>query len=91
MSIAPREISTEATRSQKKATASHLENTPCRAAVDAQRLVQRSVERGAVIAELLPQLLLLLGVGEVEGRLVDALLARGRGPAREEEASAPCL
>jgi hypothetical protein len=44
-----------------------------------QHLVQHLVERGAVIAELLPQLLLLLGVGEVGGRLVDALLARGRG------------
>jgi hypothetical protein len=43
-----------------------------------------------VIAELLPQLLLLLGVGEVGGR-VDALLARGGGAARDEEASALCL
>jgi hypothetical protein len=58
--------------------------------VDPQRLVQCSVERGAVITELLPQLLLLLGVDKVGGRLVDALLSRSRGPAREEEASAPC-
>jgi hypothetical protein len=43
--------------------------------VDPQRFVQRSVERGAMIAELLPQLLLLLGIGKVGGRLVDALLA----------------
>jgi hypothetical protein len=47
--------------------------------VDPQRLIQHSVERGAVIAELLPQLLLLLGVDKVGGRLVDALLARSRG------------
>jgi hypothetical protein len=47
--------------------------------MDPKRLVQRSVERGAVIAELLPQLLLLLGVGKVGGRLVDTLLARSRG------------
>jgi hypothetical protein len=32
-----------------------------------QRLVQRPVERGVVVAELLPQLLLLLGVSEVGG------------------------
>jgi hypothetical protein len=48
---------------------------PCRAVVNPQRLIQHPVERGAVIAELLPQLLLLLGVGEVGGRHVDALLA----------------
>jgi hypothetical protein len=44
-----------------------------------QRLVQRPVERGVVVVELLPQLLLLLGVGEVGGRRIDTLLARGRG------------
>jgi hypothetical protein len=43
--------------------------------VDPQRLVQRSVVRGAVIAELLPQLLLLLGVVEEGGQLVNTLLA----------------
>jgi hypothetical protein len=32
--------------------------------MDPQRLVQRLVERGAVVAELSPQLLLPLGVGE---------------------------
>jgi hypothetical protein len=72
MSVAPREISTGTTKSKKKTTAPYLENAPRRAAVDSQRLVQRSVERGAVIAELLPQLLLLLGVGKVGGRLVGA-------------------
>jgi hypothetical protein len=47
---------------------------PRRAAVDLQRFVQRPVERSAVAAQLLPQLLLLLGVGE-EGRwCVDVLL-----------------
>jgi hypothetical protein len=66
---------TKTTRSKKKATTSYLENTPRRAAVNPQRLVQHLVERGSVITELLPQLLLLLGVGEVGGRHVDALLA----------------
>jgi hypothetical protein len=41
--------------------------------MDPQRLVQRSVERSAMVAELLPQLLLLLGVGE-GGRTVNAPL-----------------
>jgi hypothetical protein len=77
MSVAPREISTETTKSKKEATTPYLENAPHRAVVDPQRLVQRSVERGAVIVELLPQLLLLLGVGE-GGRLVDTLLAQAR-------------
>jgi hypothetical protein len=51
----------------------HLEDMPRRAAVDPQCLVQRLVERGTVATELLPQLLLLLGVSEVGGR-VDSLL-----------------
>jgi hypothetical protein len=51
-------------KSKKKAAAPHLENAPRRAAVDPQRLVQCPVKRGVVIAELPPQLLLLLGVGE---------------------------
>jgi hypothetical protein len=67
MSVAPRETSTETMRSKEKAAASYLENTPRRVTVDPQRLVQRSVERVAMIAELFPQLLLLLGVGEVGG------------------------
>jgi hypothetical protein len=41
-----------------------------------QRLIQRSVEHGALVAELSPQLLLLLGVGE-GGRIVNAPLSRG--------------
>jgi hypothetical protein len=44
--------------------APHLENAPRGASVDPQRLVQRMVERGAVAAELPPELLLPLGVGE---------------------------
>jgi hypothetical protein len=73
---------------------------PRRAAVDLQRLVQRSVERSAVAAQLLPQLLFLLGVGEEGGWCVDSLLpltrvrswtARARGAAWDEEASTPCL
>jgi hypothetical protein len=35
--------------------------------MDPQRLVQHPVQRGAVIAELLPQLLFGLGVDEVGG------------------------
>jgi hypothetical protein len=37
--------------------------------VNPQHLVQHPAERGVVIAELLPQLLLLLGVGDVGGRI----------------------
>jgi hypothetical protein len=61
-------------RSTKKATASYLEDVPRRPAVDPQCLIQRSVERGAMIAQLLPQLLLLLSVDEEGGWRVDALL-----------------
>jgi hypothetical protein len=43
-------------------------------AVDPQCLVQRSVEQGAVTAQLLPQLLLLLSVDEERGWRVNALL-----------------
>jgi hypothetical protein len=42
-----------------------------------QCLVQRPVERGAVVTELSPQLLLLPGVGE-GGRTVDAPFSRSR-------------
>jgi hypothetical protein len=42
--------------------------------VDPQRLVQRVVERGAVVAELLPQRLLGLGLTEVGRRRARALL-----------------
>jgi hypothetical protein len=44
--------------------APHLEDTPRGATVDPQRLVQRTVKRGAVAAELSPELLLPLGLGE---------------------------
>jgi hypothetical protein len=40
-----------------------------------QCLVKHKVERGTVITELLPQMLLLLGVGEGGGGGVDALFA----------------
>jgi hypothetical protein len=49
--------------------------------VDPQRLVQRSVERGAVITELLPHLLLLLGVGKLGA-------ARRRAPLPKQGAGA---
>jgi hypothetical protein len=79
---------------------SYLEDTPRRAAVDPQRLVQCSVERGALIAQLLPQLLLFLSIDEEGGWRVDALLpcpgsAAGPlepvGAAWDEKASTPCL
>jgi hypothetical protein len=69
---------------------------PRRAAVDLQRLIQRSVKRSAVASQLLPQLLLFLGVGGEGGWHVDALLplpraryrtARARGATWDEEAS----
>jgi hypothetical protein len=44
--------------------APYREDTPRGAAVDPQRLVQRTVKRGTVAAELSPELLLPLGVGE---------------------------
>jgi hypothetical protein len=68
--------------------------------VDLQRFIQRSVERSAVATQLLPQLLLLLGVGEQGGWRADALLppprvrcwtARARGAAWDEEVSTLCL
>jgi hypothetical protein len=60
----------------------NLEYTPRGTAVDPQRLVQRLVERSAVIAELLPQPLLRLGLDEVGRRRADMLpllLRRRRG------------
>jgi hypothetical protein len=88
------------TTARKKATATYLEDMPRRAIVDLQRLIQRPVERSAMAAQLLPQLLLLLGIGEEGGGRIDVLLplprprrwiARARGPAWHEEASAPCI
>jgi hypothetical protein len=73
---------------------------PHRAAVDLQRLVQRSVERSAVAAQLLPQLLLFLGVGkEGDGASTRSCPCPGPaagplepgGAAWDEEASTPCL
>jgi hypothetical protein len=54
----------------------HLEDTPRGAAMDPQRLVQRSVERGAMVSELPPQLLLSLSIGE-RGRVAREPLYRG--------------
>jgi hypothetical protein len=50
-----------------------LENAPCRTAVDPQRLVQCPVERGAVVAELLPEPLLRLSIDEAGRRGVGIL------------------
>jgi hypothetical protein len=76
-------------KTTSKRTSTHLEDTPRRAAMNPQRLVQCPVERGAVAAELLPQLLLLLGLGEVGGASTRSSPEAG-GAARDEEASAPC-
>jgi hypothetical protein len=54
----------------------HLEDAARGAAVDPQRLVQRSFERGAVAMELSPSLVLPLGVGEC-GRVTSEPLYRG--------------
>jgi hypothetical protein len=54
----------------------HLEDVPCGAAMDPQHLIQRSVQRGAMVAELPPQLLLPLRVGE-RGRIASDLLYVG--------------
>jgi hypothetical protein len=51
----------------------NLEDTPRRTAVDPQRLVQRPVEQGAVVAKLLPEPLLRLSLDEVGRRGVDVL------------------
>jgi hypothetical protein len=51
----------------------HLKNPPCGTYVDPQRLVQRIVERGAVVSELLPQRLLGLGIVEVGRRRAGVL------------------
>jgi hypothetical protein len=59
--------------------------------VDPQRLVQRSVERGAVVVKLLLQLLLGLGLDEVGRRCAGALpllLQMCRGAARSREGGA---
>jgi hypothetical protein len=60
----------------------YLEDSPCGAAVNPQRLVQRTVERGTVAAELPPQLLLLLGVGECRRVVGDPLHLGGVAGAR---------
>jgi hypothetical protein len=44
----------ETRKRKKQATMPHLEDAPRGTAVDPQRLIQRSVERGAVVAELSP-------------------------------------
>jgi hypothetical protein len=54
----------------------YLEVAPRKTAVDPQRLVQHPVERGAVVTELLPQLLLGLGIGEVGQRRDGAFPSR---------------
>jgi hypothetical protein len=80
--------------------ASYLEDMPRRAAVDPQRLVQRSVERSVVATQLLPQLLLLLSVDEEgDGASTRSCPCPGSaagplepaGAAWDEEASTPCL
>jgi hypothetical protein len=72
-----------------RATVAHLEDKPGRAAVNLQRLVQRTVERGAVAPKLAPELLLPLGVSKRRGILLGPPTWAGR-PAWEDEASASC-
>jgi hypothetical protein len=69
----------------------NLEDAPCRTAVDPRSLVQRPVERGAVVAKLLPEPLLRLSLDEVGRRGVGIVLPcsrRAAGPAGDDEASA---
>jgi hypothetical protein len=66
----------------KRAAMPYLEDMPREAAVDPQRLVQRTVEHGAVAAELSPQLLLRLGVGERGWVISDPLHLGGAAGAR---------
>jgi hypothetical protein len=67
----------------------YLEDAPCRAAMDPQRLVQRAVERGAVAPELSPELLLPPGVSKRRGSSATPS-TWAEWPAREDEASASC-
>jgi hypothetical protein len=71
-----------------KRTIAYLEDAPRRTAVDPQSLVLRPVERGTVVAEFLPQLLLGLSIDEV-GRWRDGtfllLLRARRGAIRSRE------
>jgi hypothetical protein len=62
---------------KRQATMPHLEDVPRGAAMDPQRLVQRSVEHGAMVVELPPWLLLPLRIGE-RGRIASDLLYLGR-------------
>jgi hypothetical protein len=54
----------------------NLEDPPRGTSVDPQRFVQRPVERGAVVAELLPQCLLSLGTSEVSRTRSGAVRSR---------------
>jgi hypothetical protein len=70
-------------KTQRKTT--NLEDAPRRTAVNPQRLVQRSVERSAVVTEFLPQLLLSLGhdeVGRWRAGVLPLLLRMRRGATR---------
>jgi hypothetical protein len=69
----------------------NLEDASRGTSVDPHRFVQCPVERGVVVAELLPQCLLGLGTGEVSRRRVGALplllrTRRGAVPSRENPA-----
>jgi hypothetical protein len=80
---------TETKKEERRAIMAHLEDKPGRAAVNSQRLVQRTVERGAVAPKLTPELLLPLGVSKRQGILHGPPTWAGR-PAWEDEASASC-
>jgi hypothetical protein len=70
------EAAHEDEKKKKRATTPYLEDAPCRAAMDPQRLVQRAVERGAVASELAPELLLPPGVSKRRG-IIDGPLHLG--------------
>jgi hypothetical protein len=67
----------------------YLEDMPRGVTVDPQRLVQRTVERGAVAAELSPQLQLAWASVNTGGSS-GTPSTWAEWPTREDEASAPC-
>jgi hypothetical protein len=78
----------------------YLENPPHRTLVDPQHLVQRVVERGAIVSKLLPQRLLGLGLVKMSRRRAGVLLLLlrvrhgdiwGGRPARDDEVSVSCI
>jgi hypothetical protein len=77
----------------------YLEDLPRGTGMDPQGLVQRIVERGAMVPKLLPERLLGLGLVEVGWQRAGLLRlplcvtvpSGAGGPARDDEASALCV